>query len=146
MTWNPVTGCDPISEGCEHCYARAIALRFKGGDFKVRLHPERLEQPFSVRGPKRIFICSMCDLFHPDVPDSFIWDVFKTISIAERHIFIILTKRPIRMKDFIEKAGNVRENLWLGVTAENQKRANERIRILLGIPAAVGCEIYETKA
>jgi protein gp37 len=155
--WNPVTGCTKISEGCKHCYAARIAGRKfpKGGfvdrDFsEVRCHPERLTQPSEWRKPQRVFVNSMSDLFHEDVPFEFIFQVFAyMLPMASnkwaRHTFMILTKRPQRMAEFIHWMTNrdglriewPLKNIWLGVTAENQQTADERIPILLQIPAAV---------
>lgn len=155
--WNPVTGCSPVSSGCKNCYAARFAKRLAGRcgypadePFRVTLHPERLEEPLRWRKPRRVFVCSMGDLFHEDVPDEFIDRVLWTIRAApENHTFMILTKRPHRMPEFLEGwsrrnsgayiklASRFPLNVWLGVTAENQQVANERIPILLQIPAAV---------
>lgn len=174
--FNPVTGCTPISPGCDHCFARRMATRLKGrsgypaeNPFAVTLHPDRLEKPFSWRKPRRVFVCSMSDLFHEKVPDEYLFDVFGVIaacSYLRRHTFMVLTKRPERMKSFltadklhriaeaastfgdgVRNHGRCRDaviaagwplpNLWLGVTAENQQTADERIPLLLQTPAAV---------
>lgn len=147
--FNPVTGCTPISEGCAHCYAAAIAKRFWGKRpfSDVRCHPERLNDPFHWRKPRKILVPSMGDLFHEDA----IWEssslfefqriIISTMGAAPRHTFLILTKRPASMKSFFDEFGRNRtwplKNVWLGVTVENQKAADERIPILLQIPAAV---------
>ena len=141
--WNPVTGCTPISEACENCYAKRMSKRLAGRcgypkdePFRVTLHPDRLGQPLHWKKPRRIFICSMGDLFHEDVDDGFLCRVFEAIAVAEQHTFMILTKRPERMREFFERCGHgIWDNLLLGVTAENQQRADERIPILLQIPA-----------
>jgi protein gp37 len=140
-TWNPITGCTPISEGCERCYAANIARRFWGErDFSdIRFHKDRLGIPMKWKEPRMIFVCSMGDLFHRDIDiDSNIYSsIFFTISKCPQHTFIILTKRPRKMKWVFERYLNpVFKNVWVGVTAENQKRADERIPILLEIPAA----------
>jgi protein gp37 len=142
-TWNPVMGCTPVSEGCENCYARAMIKRFAGckgwpdAPGEVTLFPERLEQPLHWSGHKRIFIPSMGDLFHIDVRSHWLEDIFATITDCPQHIFQILTKRPGKMKIWFEWYGNAPENVWLGVTAENQAAADERIPLLLQTPAAV---------
>jgi len=146
-TWNPITGCSKISAGCANCYAERMSKRLAGrygypkeDPFKVTFHPDRLEQPFHWKKPRRIFVCSMGDLFHDDVKDCDINSVFLKMLNCDRHTYIILTKRPERMKDFVSIGTGWRgrmENVWLGVTAENQKTADERIPILLDIPAAV---------
>jgi len=148
-TWNPVTGCTPVSEGCEHCYAARMAKRLAGrfgypkdDPFRVTLHPDRLEEPLGWKKPRKIFVCSMGDLFHPDVPFEYLADVWDTMFDADRHTFMILTKRPERMLLFAnwmqEKARRIDyPSVWLGVTAENQRTANERIPLLLGAPAAL---------
>lgn len=141
-TWNPITGCTKISEGCKNCYAERIAKRFwKGRPFnQIICHADRLDLPTHWRKPRRIFVCSISDLFHPDVPDEFIWNVFDEISHNRRHTYMILTKRPQRMKNWFDKYSERFWNyhgIWLGVTAENQKMADQRIPILLEIPAAV---------
>lgn len=172
-TWNPVTGCTPVSAGCDHCYAARYAKRGIG-DFGTRymlltgeelgtrkfsqilLHPDRLEIPLRWRKPRRIFVCSMGDLFHESVPDDFIDKVFDTMAMCPQHTFQILTKRADRMRRWalllpdrrglsvpdniqITWAGHLYPliNVWLGVTAENQAMADERIPLLLQTPAAV---------
>ena len=106
-TWNPVTGCDAVSPGCERCYARAFAKRLAGrcgydkdDPFAVTLRPERLAEPFGLTGRQRVFVCSMGDLFHPDVPAYFIRAVLAVISLAGEHTFVLLTKRPALMHAF----------------------------------------------
>ena len=141
-TWNPVTGCTKVSPGCAHCYAETITLRFKrGGPFlpgltTIKIHPDRLELPLTWKKPRRIFVNSMSDLFHDDVPLSFIQDVFSVMRRANRHTFQILTKRHDRLEqisDSLEWPGNV----WIGVSVENQYWAEKRIPILTNVPAAV---------
>lgn len=168
-TWNPTSGCTPISEGCRNCYAEKMAKRLqamgaKGYErgFEVTLHPERLGEPLHWREPRVVFVVSMGDLFHEDVPLEFIAKVFAVMQLAQHHTFLVLTKRPERMAEFYRwlnsddgsrawlkavvgvPAGPYEgwscawpfRNIWLGVTAENQLRANKRIPILTQIPAA----------
>lgn len=169
-TWNPVSGCSPISEGCEHCYAARTAKRLVGRygypvdePFRVTLHPDRLDEPLHWRKSRIVFVCSMGDLFHDQVPFEFILKIFITIHTVKDidHIFIFLTKRPKRMLEFWdwykihylkypndwypedENTKRLSKNIWLGVTVENQQRAEERIPILLQIPAAVHFISYE---
>lgn len=170
-TWNPTTGCTPVSEGCANCYAKREAegrLRGKYGypqdePFRVTFHGEdRLNDPLRWKRPRKIFVCSMGDLFHEDVPVEWIDKVIDVIARCEQHRFMLLTKRPERMRDYFlglrddpEQAmrfrsgrtelhkyalalrrGEPLRNVWLGVTVENQQRADERIPVLLQIPAA----------
>ena len=147
-TWNPITGCTPCSEGCQNCYAKRMAVRHAGRygydkdePFKVTFHPERLDQPRRWRKPRMVFVCSMGDLFHPDVTDYAIARIRQITSYAQ-HTFLILTKRPREMQKRMDRLLILREpfwstNVWLGVTAENQKRAEERIPVLLNTPAAI---------
>lgn len=102
-TWNPVTGCSKVSPGCAHCYAEEVARRFWGSrEFAdVRIHGVRLRQPLHWRKPRRVFVNSMSDLFHADVPDWFIDRVFATMAVCPQHTFQILTKRPERMRDYL---------------------------------------------
>lgn len=135
--WNPVVGCTPVSAGCAHCYAKRIFERFHPGESfsDVKCLEDRLEQPFRWKKPTRIFVNSMSDLFHPDVPDVFIHKVFRVIIENPRHTFLVLTKRPERMIDRVPVFPV--SNVWLGVSVEDQKTADERIPILLQIPAAI---------
>lgn len=107
-TWSPVTGCTKVSEGCDHCYAETIAHRFAGtpaypNGFAVTLRPERLDQPLRWQRPRRIFVNSMSDLFHADVPDEFIARVWQAMSGAPQHTYQILTKRPGRMQSWVRR-------------------------------------------
>ena len=166
MTWNPVTGCTKVSEGCRHCYAERVwprltasPGRYFGREFAdVAVHSETLEIPLRKKRPRRIFVNSMSDLFHESVPDDFIDQVFAVMVMAKQHTFQILTKRPERMKAYMDLAYDKRvhaietrmlkkskeyetidlplSNVWLGVSVENQKTLNERIPILLSTPAA----------
>lgn len=155
--WNPIRGCSRVSAGCQQCYAERQAHRFsgKGGPYegltkmtshgpvwtgKIRTVPEALEQPLHWTKPQRIFVNSMSDLFHEDVPVDFIDRVFTTIRRCEvlgrGHTFQVLTKRPQRMLGFMRQIP-VPKNLWLGVSVEDQDTADERIPLLLQTPAAV---------
>ena len=149
--WNSATGCTPISPGCANCYAARMAKRLAGRcgypkkePFKVTLHPERLTEPFSWRKPRRVFVSSMGDLFHKDVPMGHILDVLTCATACDQHTFIFLTKRPRRMKEAFEEYKSylrvsirALKNIWLGVSVENQKAADERIPVLLQTPTAV---------
>lgn len=159
-TWNPTTGCSRVSEGCRNCYIeRTPPFRMGGrnlGD-PVQLHARRLYQPTEWKKPRRVFVNSLSDLFHDDIPEDFIKEVFTVMAIAKRHSFQILTKRPRRMMAILAKwtaeemydywhafSGEPREvqcwplpNVWMGVSVENQHTADERIPILLQTPAAV---------
>lgn len=141
-TWNPVTGCTEVSPGCDHCYAKTFSERFRGvkghhfeNGFDVTLRPDRLKTPYGWKTPKRVFVNSMSDLFHRDVPDDFIVKVFQvmadTIYCPHRHTYQLLTKRPERMRRMmpdiwkaIEPRGGspletVKASIWLGVSVES---------------------------
>jgi protein gp37 len=148
-TWNPVTGCTKISAGCSNCYAERMARRLAGkygyheqpDHFKVTLHPDKLNQPLWWKKPRMIFVCSMGDLFHDDVDEESIMEIIDIMTFAKQHTFQVLTKRPERMNYIVNQierhAGGFPNNVWLGVTAENQQAADERIPLLLNTPAAV---------
>jgi protein gp37 len=151
-TWNPVTGCSKVSQGCKHCYAERVWPRlsampdtaYTGRDFTdVQCHQERLQQPLRWKKPRMIFVNSMSDLFHESVPDAFIRDVFNVMAEAKQHTFQVLTKRPERMRDFmIGSTGAGIEappipNIWFGVSVEDQATADERIPFLMETPANV---------
>lgn len=188
-TWNPVRGCSRVSEGCRHCYAERVAHRFGGPGQpyeglvrtdtgsprwtgSVRLVPELLDRPLRWRKPRRVFVNSMSDLFHPGVPDEFIDRVLAVMLLAPQHTFQVLTKRPARMKAYFEAEDlyervlrAARESrarrprlaqigisnpttfparwLWLGVSVEDQATADERIPLLLQTPAALRFVSYE---
>lgn len=124
-TWNPVTGCTKVSEGCDHCYAETIAHRFAGtpaypNGFDVTLRPERLDQPLRWTRPRRVFVNSMSDLFHKDVPDEYIARVFAVMALAPWHTFQVLTKRPGRMRSllaadtFMRQVATAARDVWNG--------------------------------
>ena len=153
-TWNPVTGCTKVSAGCAHCYAETFARRFRGvpdhpyeQGFDLKLWPGRLDLPLSWKERKMIFVNSMSDLFHEDVPDDFIAKVFDVMGRAERHIFQVLTKRSERMLAWTRAhfcSGRSRkdgkaawpQNVWLGVSVENQSYT-WRIEHLKRTPATI---------
>ena len=157
-TWNPVTGCSKVSQGCKHCYAlrdwarvaapRATPNAYAGREFTdVMFHPERLDQPLRWRRPRRVFVNSMSDLFHEKVPDEAIERILTVTIHAKAHTFQILTKRPERMRSVMQRwtdmNGRPQTNLWLGVSVEDQQTADERIPLLLQTPAAVRFVSYE---
>ena len=183
-TWSPVTGCKAVSPGCANCFAATLAatrlkkhpayaglahLNDSGRAVwsgEVRLHPDRLTQPLRWLKPRRIFVCDMSDLFHADVPDEFLDRVFATMALCRQHTFQVLTKRPARMRDYLEMVSDERDmqrwlnaassltgemvglesfdpaldwplpNVWLGVSVESRAYL-PRLDILRQIPAAV---------
>lgn len=141
-TWNPVTGCTQVSAGCDHCYALTFAERFRGvpghpyeQGFDLKLWPERLEMPLKWRKPRRIFVNSMSDLFHADVPEDFIRAVFDTMVKADWHIYQILTKRPQRLARLASSLPWP-EHIWAGVSVESNEVA-WRANFLRRVPAAI---------
>jgi protein gp37 len=173
-TWNPTTGCTKVSPGCAHCYIertpafRIAGRKFVNGATDLQLHANRIEQPLHWKKPRRVFVNSLSDLFHPDVPETFIDSVFAVMALAPQHTFQVLTKRPQRMRAYVnaivddrkrftawaanasraripQSIGRAGEapprwplpNVWLGVSVENQRFADERIPLLLQTPAAV---------
>ena len=176
-TWTPVLGCTRVSAGCEHCYAEQLSARLErmgresyrgltralpNGEVRwsgtVRTLPERLDWPLKWKTPRRIFVTSMADLFHEQVPDEFLDDVFARMAWTHWHTYQVLTKRPERMRDYLDtgmrhtpviaamnrfaNAGGVAlrwplPNVWLGTSVEHQAAADERIPLLLQTPAAV---------
>ena len=144
-TWNTVTGCTKITRGCDNCYAERLANRFAGVPnhpyefgFRITYHKERLQQPLRWTRPRRIFVNSMSDLFHQEIEDHFIQDVFEVMEQAHRHRFQILTKRSPRMRDFFRErypTGNPPDHIWAGVSVEDAK-ATARLRHLRETPAA----------
>ena len=141
-SWNPITGCSKVSSGCANCYAERLSLEKGWSDVpwtkrnareNVTLHPERLDHPLRWREPRKIFLCSMGDLFHELVPDDFIAKVFDVIARCPGHTFQLLTKRPARMAEFVSRydpedlAPSPLPNLWLGTSVENQAAAEARL-------------------
>ena len=124
-TWNPITGCSKISRGCKYCYAERMAKRLAGRHgypkkepFKVTLHSKRLYQPMEWKKPLMIFLCSMSDFFHDDVPDDYIFEIIEVIKKCRHHTFQVLTKRSERMMEISRKIKKWPDNVWLGVTVE----------------------------
>lgn len=162
-TWNPVTGCDKVSPGCDHCYIeRTVPFRIEGRRFNedgrmgIRLHPDRLEKPLHWRKPRLVFVNSLSDLFHKDIPDAFIGEVFGVMAMCPDHTFQVLTKRPQRMASLVPSTGfhldvaiGVRDhgglpvgfsvptpNVWLGTSIESD-RYTFRADHLRNTPAAI---------
>jgi len=124
-SWNPVTGCTKISTGCQNCYAATFAKRLKAmnnprylNEFTVTIHEDLIEAPLNWKKPKRIFVNSMSDIFHEEIPDEVILKIFETMNRASWHTFQVLTKRSERMLTFSNKI-NWTNNIWMGVTIEN---------------------------
>lgn len=141
-TWNPVTGCTKVSDGCLNCYAERMAKRLEAmknprylSGFKVTMHNDLLKQPLERKTSNIIFVCSMSDLFHKDVSDEFIIKVFKTMNQAHWHIFQILTKRPERIER-MQSMLHFTDNIWIGTSVENMKVA-KRVDHIRNIPAKV---------
>jgi len=149
-TWNPVTGCTKVSPGCRHCYAKTFAERFRGvpghpyeQGFDLRIWRDRIGLPLTWRSPKRIFVNSMSDLFHEDLPVEFIDQVFETMRTATWHKFQVLTKRAERMAEYLENRegrwGPLAEtspHIWLGASVEMQKYVF-RAQLVSGLSSAV---------
>jgi protein gp37 len=159
VTWNPVTGCTKVSAGCDHCYAHAIAHtrlaesykrklpvirdpEHEADPFAVRLWPDRLNQPEKWAAPSMIFVNSMSDLFHVDVPVGYIRDIFQVMLRVDHHIYQVLTKRPGRAARFVEQnidlfpTGRVPEHIWMGTSVENQD-VHYRVEQLCDLAAEV---------
>lgn len=144
-SWNPVTGCTKISEGCKYCYAERMAKRLAGRfgypkdePFKVTLHSDKLNQPLKWEKPRMIFVCSMGDLFHFYVSTQYLNKIFYVMRKCSNHTFLILTKRPESMYGYFNRVMfNIPENIWIGVSVEDQKTWAERTDILRKIPADI---------
>ncbi len=141
-TWNPVTGCSKISDGCKNCYAERLALRLRvmgsaryRNGFDVTLHADLLEMPKRWRKPRVVFVNSMSDLFHDHVPVEFIQRVFDTMQNCPQHTFQVLTKRTARLRAMADKLPWPK-NVWMGVSVENAA-VMHRIDDLRAVPAAV---------
>ena len=146
-TWNPVRGCTKISPGCKNCYAKTFAERFRGvpghpyeQGFDLRLVPEKLFEPLKWKRPKKIFVNSMSDLFHPDVPDEFIVRVAEVMIQGDWHNYQVLTKRAERLEKLLNsklKFATVSSHIWWGVSVEDRKHGIPRIEHLRNTPAAI---------
>jgi protein gp37 len=146
-TWNPVRGCTKISPGCANCYAETFAERFRGvkghpfeHGFDLRLVPDKLGEPFRWSTPRMIFVNSMSDLFHKDVPDDYIASVAKVMTLAKWHTYQVLTKRPERMTELLRtklSAAAQQPHIWWGVSAENRRHGLPRIDVLRAAPVQV---------
>lgn len=146
-TWNPVRGCTKISPGCKNCYAKTFAERFRGvpghpyeQGFDLRLVPEKLFEPLKWKRPKKIFVNSMSDLFHPDVPDEFIVSVAEVMIQGDWHNYQVLTKRAERLEKLLNsklKFATVSSHIWWGVSVEDRKHGIPRIEHLRNTPAAI---------
>lgn len=145
-TWNPVTGCTKITAGCDNCYAERFSERFRDvaghpfeRGFDLTLRPERITQPLAWRRPRMIFVNSMSDLFHKQVPKAFIDQVFDTMEAADWHVFQVLTKRSSLLRDYLRRRYATKvppAHIWLGVSVEDHK-ARTRVDHLRAAPAAV---------
>lgn len=141
-TWNPVTGCTKVSQGCANCYAERMAVRLQemgqpnyANGFRVTMHEHMLDRPLSWKKPRLVFVNSMSDLFHKDVPTQFIQRVFAVMERASHHVFQVLTKRADRLRQIAADLPWP-ANVWMGVSVENQDAA-WRIDELRQVPAAV---------
>ena len=141
-SWNPIRGCTKLSEGCKNCYAQTFAERFRGvpghpyeQGFDLRIVREKINEPLKWKKPKKIFVCSMSDLFHEEVPIEYIIKVFETMNKANWHTFQILTKRTERLFK-IHKQLNWTSNIWIGTSIELEKYSY-RSSILSKIPSSV---------
>lgn len=147
-TWNPITGCTEVSPGCDHCYAKVFAERWRGvpnhhfeQGFDLRIWPERLGYPMKWKKPRRIFVNSMSDLFHKDVPDSFIVQVIQSMLTANWHTYQVLTKRPSRLRRLAPLLSSLLgeewpQHIWFGVSVETSQYL-WRVKELQQVPAAV---------
>lgn len=142
MTWNPVTGCTKISPGCKHCYAATMARRLKAmgsprytQGFRIRMHDDLVDLPRKWRAPRTVFVNSMSDLFHADVPLTFIQKVFETMNECPQHQFQVLTKRAERLEELANQL-TWTPNIWMGVSVERQDYTY-RVQHLAKVPAKI---------
>lgn len=143
-TWNPAVGCTKVSQGCKHCYAEIMHARLQSmgvakyaDDFwVVKPYPEHLNEPRTWKKGVLVFVNSMSDLFHADLPFEYIQQVFQVMNECPQHTFQVLTKRSGRLAELAPQL-EWHRNIWIGVSVENQKTANERIPHLLTVPATV---------
>jgi protein gp37 len=145
-TWNPTTGCTKVSQGCKNCYAETLARRLQrmgsrnyANGFALALQPHMLEVPIHWRQPRRIFVNSMSDVFHEDVPDVYVAQIFEVMERADWHIYQLLTKRPERLARFVRArygGATPPSHIWLGTSVEDA-RVVSRIRYLQNTPATV---------
>ncbi|SHF85536.1 DUF5131 family protein [Chryseobacterium sp. OV279] len=142
MTWNPTTGCDKISAGCKFCYAEIMSKRLQAmglekykDNFEVRIHEDALDTPYTWKNSKVVFVNSMSDLFHKDIPLDFIKKVFKVMNNNPQHVFQVLTKRAERLLELHAEL-KWSHNIWMGVSVENEK-VKDRIDFLRGTNAKV---------
>lgn len=143
QTWNPTIGCTKVSPGCKNCYAEIMALRLQAmgtpgyeNGFKLNLMPHRLQEPLKRTKATVYFVDSMSDLFHEEIPDEYIAQVFDTIEKSPQHIYQILTKRNKRMSAYLQ-ANTPPENAWIGVTVENNAHGTPRVNDLRQVPAHI---------
>jgi len=141
-TWNPISGCDKISKGCENCYAERMAKRLQAmgtrgyeDGFKVTLHPYTLDKPLKMKKPQMIFVNSMSDIFHKDVEDEYIIKIFEVMNKAHWHIFQVLTKRPERLREIKNKL-KWTDNIWFGTSVESNDYI-DRVDELRECPAKI---------
>jgi protein gp37 len=146
-TWNPVRGCTKVSPGCKHCYAERFAERFRGvaghpfeAGFDLRLIPAKLAEPLKWHLPKKIFVNSMSDLFHDDVPETYIGSVVDVMRRADWHVYQVLTKRAARLRDYVNTVvqdASTMPHIWWGVSVEDKRHGLPRIQELRATNAAV---------
>jgi protein gp37 len=164
-TWNPVTGCTKVSRGCDNCYAHTLAhVRLKkvytnqlpivdteenrADPFAVRLWPERLRQPVKWKDARMIFVNSMSDIFHADIPDEFVRGIFEVMLEADHHVYQVLTKRPSRATRFFKKnrdlfpAGEIPWHIWMGTSIEDQDVVHrlDHLKKLPAVTRFLSCE------